>query len=251
MNKLLQLLVGQLTHEKILICLIFPHFSAIFVAQITIFWNAHRPCQQYPNTVNKSLYHVYSFVPLFSSFLQYFTVPPLFLSDTGYSSRIQCSPVESSRIWSITQTDLGKYSEGLQLLFCRNWSCDKHPNNHAWTLTYRIIMILYFLTSWSYISFRFSGYNVLVTIFGNVHRPCRHYFIIVNNSLYHASSFSPHFQASFTSVDISGNVHRLYKQCINIIKNSLQHIYSLSPDFSWSSYDISITYHIRKCPQTM
>ena len=45
-NELLQLLVGQLTHEKILICLIFPHFSDIF-AQITIFWNAYRPCQQY------------------------------------------------------------------------------------------------------------------------------------------------------------------------------------------------------------
>ena len=61
----------------------------------------------------------------------------------------------------------------------------------AWTLTHRIIVILYFLTFWSYIFFWFYGYNVLVTIFGNVHRPCRHHFIIVNNSLYHVYSFSP------------------------------------------------------------
>ena len=105
------------------------------------------------------------------------------------------------------------------------WPTFQQP---AWTLTHRIIMILYFLTSWSYISFRFSGYNVLVTIFGNVHRPCRHYFIIVNNSLYHASSFFPHFLALFTSVNILGNAHRLCKQCINIIKKSLNHVYSFS-----------------------
>ena len=92
--KLHPLLVGQLTHEKILICLIFPHFSAIF-AQVTIFRNAHRLCQQYSDIINRSLYHVYSFVPLFSSFSQYFTVP-LFLLDSSHSSRIQQNPVESS-----------------------------------------------------------------------------------------------------------------------------------------------------------
>ena len=87
---------GQLTHEKILICLIFPHFSAIF-AQITIFWNACRPCQQYPNIVNKSLYHVYSFVPLFPHFHSTLHCPPhscqtpVILAE---SSGIQCSPAE-------------------------------------------------------------------------------------------------------------------------------------------------------------
>ena len=40
------------------------------------------------------------------------------------------------------------------------------------------ILFLNFLVFW------FSGYNVLVTKFGNVHRPCRHYFIIVNNGVY-------------------------------------------------------------------
>ena len=76
--------------------LFFLIFSAIF-AQITIFRNAHRPCQQYPNIVNKSLYYVYSFVPLFPSFLQDFTVP-LFLSDSSHSGRIQWNPVESSGV---------------------------------------------------------------------------------------------------------------------------------------------------------
>ena len=51
--------------------------------------------------------------------------------------------------------------------------------------------ILFSLTSWSYISFLFSDYNVLVTIFGNVHRPCRYYFIIMDKSPHHGYSFSP------------------------------------------------------------
>ena len=96
----------------------------------------------------------------------------------------------------------------------------------AWTLTHRIFMILHFLTFWSYISFWFSGHNVLVTIFENVHRPCKHHFIIVNNSLYHAYSFLLHFLAIFTSVIIFRNVHRPCKQHINIITKSLHHVYS-------------------------
>ena len=111
------------------------------------------------------------------------------------------------------------------------WPTSQQP---AWTLTHRIIMILYFLTFWSYISFWFCGYNVLLTIFGNVHRPCRHHFIIVNNSLYHVYPFFPHFLAIFTSVTILGNVHRLCKQCINIITKSLHHVYLfllIFPDF--------------------
>ena len=79
-------------------------------------------------------------------------------------------------------------------------------------------MILYFLTFWSYISFWFSGYNVLFTIFGNMHRPCRHYFIIVNNSLYHVYSFFPHFLAIFTSVTILENVHRHVKNASTLSK---------------------------------
>jgi len=93
------------------------------------------------------------------------------------------------------------------------WPTSQQPM--AWTLTHRIIMILHFLNFWSYISFWFSSYNVLVTIFGNVHRPCRHYSIIVNNGVY---SVFPYFLAIFTSVTILGNVHRPCNQCIKIIK---------------------------------
>ena len=103
------------------------------------------------------------------------------------------------------------------------WPTSQQPM--AWTLTHRIIMIWYFLTFWLYISFWFSGCNVLVTIFGHVHRPCRHHFIIVNNSLYHVYSFFPHFLAIFTSVTILGNVHRPCKQCISIFTKSLHHVY--------------------------
>jgi hypothetical protein len=59
----------------------------------------------------------------------------------------------------------------------------------------------------------FSGYIVLVTIFGNVHRPCRYY--------------------------------------CNIVNNSLHHVYSFVPLFSWFLGYIYINYHIRKCAQTM
>ena len=99
-----------------------------------------------------------------------------------------CHIFTMGALWSIIQADLRKQSEGLQLFFfffyfykLVMWPTTQQPM--AWTLTHRIIMILYFLTSWSCISFWFSGYNVLVTIFGNVHRPCIHHFIIVRNSL--------------------------------------------------------------------
>ena len=154
------------------------------------------------------------------------------------------------------------------------WPITQQPM--AWTLTHRIIMILYFLTFLSDISFNFFGYKVLVTIFGNMHRPCRHYFIIINNSLYIVYYFFPHFLAIFTSLTILGNVHRPCKQCINIIKrvyiiSSLfllifpvliitmhQHCWQWSPsvssffpDFFWFSEYIYMNYHIRKCAQTM
>ena len=43
----------------------FSDFQAIF-ALITIFRKVHRPCQQYPNTINNSLDHVYSLFTDFS-----------------------------------------------------------------------------------------------------------------------------------------------------------------------------------------
>ena len=85
--------------------------------------------------------------------------------------------------------------------------CKKHPNIVTILMisTITFCLILFFLTSWSYISFWFSGYNVLVTIFGNVHRPCRHHFIIINKSLHLVYSF---FSCCMTSVAILGNADK-------------------------------------------
>ncbi|KIJ97422.1 hypothetical protein K443DRAFT_105684, partial [Laccaria amethystina LaAM-08-1] len=66
-----------------------------------------------------------------------------------------------------------------------------------------------------------------VTIFGNVHRPCKHYSNIVNN--HHVNStpitiyiisiiiflFLADFLSIFALLTIFGNVHRPCKQCPN------------------------------------
>ena len=70
-----------------------------------------------------------------------------------------------------------------------SWSAPSSQQPVAWTHTPNHL-ILFSLTSWSYISFLFSDYNVLITMFGNVHRPCRYCFIIINKSLHHVYSFS-------------------------------------------------------------
>ena len=94
---------------------------------------------------------------------------------------------------------------------------------YYWTLTHQIIMILCSLTSWSYISFWFSGYNLLVTIFGIVHRPCRYYFIIVNKSPHCVHSFAlvlwlylhqlPYWEMQTDHVN---NASTLSKRCLAI-----------------------------------
>ena len=141
-----------------MICLIFTHFSAIF-AQITIFWNAHR-CQQYPNTVNKSLYHVYSVVPLFSSFLQYYTVP-LLLSDSSHSDGIQWNPVEYS---------------GVQQIGNAHRPCKQYPNIVDNSLHHVYSFFLIFL--------HFLLIFLLITILGNAHTACKQCTNIVNNGLH-------------------------------------------------------------------
>ena len=51
-----------------------------------------------------------------------------------------------------------------------------------------------------------------ITIFGNAHRPCKHYPNVVHNSLHHIYSFFlfffSDFLAIFTLLTIFGNVHR-------------------------------------------
>jgi hypothetical protein len=66
----------------------------------------------------------------------------------------------------------------------------------------------------------FLAIFALLTIFGNVHRPCKHYSIIVSNSVHYVSSFFPDFLAIFGLITIFGTVHRPCKQCHNIVDNS-------------------------------
>ena len=51
----------------------FPDVLVIF-ALITIFGNAHRPCEQYPNIVSNCLQHAYSFLLIIPDFLIRFTL---------------------------------------------------------------------------------------------------------------------------------------------------------------------------------
>ena len=72
---------------------------------------------------------------------------------------------------------------------CRDLSCEQPSNNSMHdpdTQNHHENVLLNF---WWDLSFWFSGYNVLVTIFQNVHRSCWHYFIIVSNCLYHVYPF--------------------------------------------------------------
>ena len=90
-------------------------------------------------------------------------------------------------------------------------------------MTVYIMSILFF----SFFS-DFLAIFALLTIFGNVHRPCKQYPNIVNNSLHHVCSFFlffPSFLAIFTSITILGNAHRPCKQLSNIT--------TPSPFFSW------------------
>ena len=105
---------------------------------------------------------------------------------------------------------------------------------------------------------------MLVTIFGNVHRQCKHYFIIVNKRLHLVYSFFcllhgyiyischigkcrqtskqclniikksyigsfPDVLVIFALITILGNAHRPCEQYPNIVSNCLQHPYSFLP----------------------
>ena len=74
--------------------------------------------------------------------------------------------------------------------------------------------------------------NVLVAIFGDVHRPHKHYCNIANNSLHQIYSFFPTFLAIFASITILGNAHRPCKHYPNIVNNSIYHVYSFFLNFS-------------------
>ena len=104
------------------------------------------------------------------------------------------------------------------------------------SITVYIMSILFF----SFIS-DFLAIFALLTIFGNVHRPCKQQPNIVNNSLHHVCSFFlfffPNFLARFTPITILGHAHRPCKQLSNITTPSLF--------FSWFlSYFFHLNYKI-------
>ena len=59
------------------------------------------------------------------------------------------------------------------------------------------------------------------------------------------------FLIIFAWITILGNVHRLCKQYTNIVDNSLCHATPFFLIFSWCSGHICINYHLQKCTQTM
>ena len=54
----------------------------------------------------------------------------------------------------------------------------------------------------------------------------------------------PDFLIIFVFITIFGNVHRPCKQYPSIANNSLHHVYSSSPEFFWFSGYLSIDYHM-------
>ena len=94
------------------------------------------------------------------------------------------------------------------------------------SITVYIMSILFF----SFFS-DFLAIFALLTIFGNVHRPCKQHPNIVNNSLPHVCSFFP----------ILGNAHRPCKQFSNITTPSLFFFWIFSYFFFIWNYKI---YHV-------
>ena len=74
----------------------------------------------------------------------------------------------------------------------------------------------------------------LITVSGNVHRPCDSTPNIVSNCLQHAYSFLliiPDFLIRFSLLTILGNAHRPCKQYTNIVDDGLHHIFLFFSDF--------------------
>ena len=75
----------------------------------------------------------------------------------------------------------------------------------------------------------------LITICGNACRPSKHYSNTVNNSLHYVYpfflSFFLDFLAIFALITIFGNGHRSCKQYLNIVNSCVYSVSSLFPDF--------------------
>ena len=106
--------------------------------------------------------------------------------------------------------------------------------------------------------FWFSGYIYLNYHIRKCAQTIKLYLNIINNFRSCLSFFSSFFflifslyLAIFTLITISGNLHRPCKLYLNIINNFTSCLSFFSWFFSWFSHCIYITYHIRKCGQTM
>ena len=153
MSTLLQHCQQQSTSCLFFLCLFPLDFLAMF-ALIAIFWNVHRPHEQYTNIVNNSVYsfsniannslhHVYSVFLFFSDFLAIFALLTIF----GNAHR----------------------------------TCKQYPNIVNNSLHHVCSFFLFFP--------EFLAIFTSIIILGNAHRPCKQYPNIVNNSLHHVCAF--------------------------------------------------------------
>ena len=120
--------------------------------------------------------------------------------------------------------------------------------NSAPTLSTTVSKCLLFF---SFFSPDFVTIFALITIFGNAHRPCKHYPNIVHNSLHHVYSFFPLFFLIFWLY-----LHYLpyLEMCTDHVNNTptlLTIVNTMSILFFWSYGYIFTNYHIWKCAETM
>ena len=124
-----------------------------------------------------------------------------------------------------------------------------HVNNTPTLLTMVYIVYLYLFLIFS----DFLAIFTWITILRNAHRPCKLYLNIINNFTSCLSLFSwffPDFVAIFILITILGNAHRPCKLYLTL-SATWHHVSPFFLIFSWFSHCIYITYHIRKCAQTM
>ena len=125
--------------------------------------------------------------------------------------------------------------------------CTDHVNSTSTLSTTVYTMPLFFLLIFP----DFIIIFMFITILGNMHRLCKLYPNIVNNSLQCVYSFSLDFSdflVIFPFIAILGNAHRPCKQYTNILDNGLHlPLPFFLLFFSWFSAYIYINYYVRKC----
>ena len=172
--------------QQSLSCLsFFPHFLAIFTS-VTILGNVHRLCKRCINIITKSLHHVYLFLLIFLDFLAIFTSITILGNAhrpcKQYINIVDSSLCHATRFFSDLFLVFWAY---LHQLPYQEMHIDHVNNSPTLSTPVYIIPVLFLL-----ILPDFLIIFVLITIFGNVHRPCKQYS---NIGLHHVYSFSPEF----------------------------------------------------------